>query len=675
MQIRTEFPHAVRVLDDVRIPMSDGAELAATIWLPEGAEHEPVPAILEYLPYRKGDWTAPRDAQRHPWYAGHGYASVRVDIRGCGDSDGVMLDEYDEPELEDGLAVIAWLAAQPWCTGSVGMIGISWGGFNGLQLAARQPEALKAIVTVCSSDDRYADDVHYFGGAMLGIDMMSWAGTMFAFQSRPPAPWRVGERWEGMWRERLEALRPFTERWLAHQERDAYWRRGSAGEDAGKITAAVLAVGGWADPYRNTVFRVLSEVSAPTQGIIGPWSHQYPDIARTPGPTIGFLQETLRWWDTWLKGSDTTGMRDEPKLRAYHQDAVPPATHYPERPGRWIALDGWPSSDVATNEYPLDRGFLSLASGDGPVRVHSPQHTGTDAGRWFPFGNLSDLPPDQRAEDGRSVVFDVPTGQRTLELFGQATLRVRIAAERSRGTLTARLCDVAPDGSSTLITRGAINLTHRNGFALAEDLVPGEFVDAELGFVAVSYRVPPGHRLRLALSSSYWPWLWPHPEDGALLVDPAGSVLSLPELDPAVLDREPVSFPPAEQAAALPIEPGPPLEPRPERLVSYEPETQRWRVDVDPNYGGNRVYPDGLSYGEDAREHYLIEQNDPLSAEAGSAWTITLERGDWSVRIETELTLTGTATAFVSAATVRTFLNGEPFFSRDYRAELPRTSA
>ncbi|MEB4613616.1 CocE/NonD family hydrolase C-terminal non-catalytic domain-containing protein, partial [Leucobacter sp. M11] len=237
------------------------------------------------------------------------------------------------------------------------------------------------------------------------------------------------------------------------------------------------------------------------------------------------------------------------------------------------------------------------------------------------------------------------------------------------------LCDVAPDGSSTLITRGAINLTHRNGFDVAEDLVPGEFVDAEVSCVAISYRVPPGHRLRLALSSSYWPWLWPHPEDGALTIDPAGSVLHLEELNAAVLDRDPVRFAGPEQAAPLALEPGPPLEPRPERLVSYEPETQRWRVDVDPNYGGNRVYPDGLSYGEDAREHYLIERNDPLSAEAGSAWTITLERGDWSVRIETSLTLTGTATDFVQSAHIRTFLNGEPFFEREYRAALPRTSA
>ena len=161
----------MREIEHLIIPLRGGTKLAARVWLPEDAEQDPVPAILEYLPYRKRDGTYERDALTHPYFAGHGYAGVRVDLRGCGESDGLLFDEYAPQEQDDALEVIAWLAAQPWCSGAVGMIGISWGGFNGLQVAARRPPALKAVVTICSTDDRYRDDVHYMGGALLHGDL------------------------------------------------------------------------------------------------------------------------------------------------------------------------------------------------------------------------------------------------------------------------------------------------------------------------------------------------------------------------------------------------------------------------------------------------------------------------------------------------------------------------
>ena len=137
--IVTTFPRTVRVIEHTLIPLQDGTMLAARIWLPDDAEQNPVPAILEYLPYRKRDGTYERDALTHPYLAGHGYAGVRIDMRGCGESAGLLFDEYAKQEQDDGVEVIAWLAAQPWCSGVVGMMGISWGGFNGLQIAARPP--------------------------------------------------------------------------------------------------------------------------------------------------------------------------------------------------------------------------------------------------------------------------------------------------------------------------------------------------------------------------------------------------------------------------------------------------------------------------------------------------------------------------------------------------------
>ena len=221
MKIRTEFPRKVREIEHLTIPMSDGVKLAARMWLPEDAETDPVPAILEYIPYRKRDLTAERDVGHHPYIAGFGYASVRVDLRGSGESEGILTDEYLQRELDDGVEIIHWLANQPWCSGAVGIIGISWGGFNGLQIAALRPEPLKAIVTICSTDDRYADDVHYMGGCLLG-DNLSWASTMFDQNTHPPDPALVGNKWRDMWLERLEKSGFWLDTWMRHQHRDDY---------------------------------------------------------------------------------------------------------------------------------------------------------------------------------------------------------------------------------------------------------------------------------------------------------------------------------------------------------------------------------------------------------------------------------------------------------------------
>ena len=222
MKIRKRYPRKVREIEHMTIPMTDGTLLAARMWIPEDAEKSPVPAILEYIPYRKRDLTAERDVQHHAYIAGFGYASVRVDLRVSGESEGIITDEYLQQELDDGVEVIQWLSRQKWCTGSVGMIGISWGGFNGLQIAALRPEPLQAIITICSTDDRYADDVHYMGGCLLG-DNLSWASTMFDQNTHPPDPMLVGERWRDMRMERLEKSGFWLETWMRHQHRNHYW--------------------------------------------------------------------------------------------------------------------------------------------------------------------------------------------------------------------------------------------------------------------------------------------------------------------------------------------------------------------------------------------------------------------------------------------------------------------
>ncbi len=658
---------------DLWIPLADGTRLRGRAWLPAELPPGGVPVLLEYLPYRLDDWTWVRDSERHPYYAAHGYASVRVDVRGTGGSEGLFADEYSPAELDDGVELIEWLAAQPWSNGRIGMFGISWGGFNSLQLAERAPAALKAIVTVCSTDDRYDNDVHYIGGALLGIDMSAWAGTMLAFVSRPPRPDVVGEGWLDAWRERLEHQEPLGPRWLSHQERDDYWRRGSACENYAGISAAVLAVGGWSDPYRDTVLRLLENLPGPARGIIGPWSHQYPDRELAPGPQIDFLGETLRWWDRWLREEDT-GVESDPALRVWVTDSERPSPYIPERTGRWRGVQ-WPTDGDARpggGAAPSVR----LGLGEGRVRVDSPWNTGQDAGRFFPFGNAADLPVDQRAEDGRSVCLDTPVGEGGLDLVGRAHVRLRLSSTAARANVIVRLCDVAPDGSSTLVTLGVLNLLKRNGMDRAEELTPGEDVEVEIPLKAAGYAFPAGHTLRVALSNHYWPWVWPHGEAGSLSVDLAASSIELPLLDPGAVD---VEF--GEPVQARPIDIGVPERaplPRPERVTSYDVAAAKTELRVDPRYGGTRQYPDGLAFCEDALETYRIVEGDPASPRARTSWELELAKDDWRAIVRTQTELTGDAESFRYTARVvaRAEVGGEErlAFERSYEDLIPRTS-
>lgn len=671
MKYRSEYEHAVTFLPNVSIPMRDGTLLSANIWLPADAEKHPVPALVEYLPYRKGDWTSSRDWQRHPWYAGHGYASLRIDMRGSGDSEGVMLDEYAPIEQQDAVDAIAWIAEQPWCAGSVGMFGISWGGFNALQVAALRPEPLKAIVTVCSTDDRYADDVHYFGGGLLSVDMVSWATTMLAFTARPPDPTRVPQ-WRELWQERLEAINPLLDTWLAHQERDDYWRHGSVCEDYSQIEAAVLAVGGWSDPYRNTVFRLLENLEAPAQGLIGPWPHQYPDIDKGPGPNIGFLQETLTWWDHWLKGIEN-GAEQRPALRAFLIDSHEPQAWSPSYAGRWVAEPDYPTPSVEDDQLALsDLVTATPADADGRVWVRSPQHVGLDSGRYFPFGNKADLPTDQREEDGRSITFDSAPLADRYEILGWPRIRANVTAQENQ-LVFVRLCDVGPDGTSTLVTRGCLNLAKRQSMDTVTEVVPGEPMEIEFGLTTIGWTFQPGHRIRVAFSTSYFPWMWPLPGTGGIRLSVAGSSVILPKRDGSPSPVE-VVFAEPEQNEPLGVVFEQPAEPPVERLVEFDPATGVWRLTSEPNYGGRREFPDGLIYAESGQEVYEIAPQDPLSAVATSHWTVSMKREGWDVALDVTARMSATEDTFLTSHTLTAWLNGAVVADRSWNSEIPRIS-
>jgi len=357
MKTITQFEHSVTESPHWLITMDDGVVLSARVWMPDSAASTPVPAIIEHLPYRKRDGTIARDEITHPYFSGHGYACIRVDMRGNGESEGLMTDEYTAQELDDARQVVEWAATQPWCNGKVGMMGISWGGFNSLQVAALKPEPLKAIVTVCSSVDRYADDIHYKGGCLLNTNF-AWTCNMLSYSSRPPDPALVGDQYKAMWLERLEQQPLSISTWLREQTRSDYWKHGSVCEDYSAISAAVLSVGGWHDGYRNTIAYLVSNLSSPVKGIVGPWIHKYPHYAG-PQPAIGFLQECLRWWDRWLKDAPNNAEHD-PAYRAWVMDSVKPKRWLPERSGRWIAEEALPATNIQTRAWALGANTLEL---------------------------------------------------------------------------------------------------------------------------------------------------------------------------------------------------------------------------------------------------------------------------------------------------------------------------
>ena len=453
MALRVPQRAPVSEVDDLWIPLPDGGRLSAHLWLPPGADAAPVPAIVEVSPYRHEDHTRRRDAVRHPYFAEHGYASLRVDIRGSGASSGVLLDEYTEQEQEDVCAALEWVAAQTWCTGSLGMIGLSWGGFAALQAAARRPAALKAVVAVCASADRYGADVKYHGGCVLGCELLPWSSTMLAMSVRPPDPDLVGEGWRELWLERLEQAVPFAETWLAHQRRDEYWHTGSPSDDYASVECPVYAVGGWADPYRQAVLDLLASLSCPRKGLIGPWAHQYPEEG-TPGPAFDFRAECVRWWDHWLKG-EPTGVMDEPMLHAW----MPGPAADGESGGRWVSEEMWPPLRPVAGDYALGDGTLALTpSPERAFELSSPESTGLDAGGWCPWTD-ADLAGDQGRDDDLSLAFTSEPLEECVEILGTPALTVEVSAEEARALLAVRLCDVAPDGSSRLVTRGLLNLT------------------------------------------------------------------------------------------------------------------------------------------------------------------------------------------------------------------------
>ncbi|MGH6690371.1 MAG: CocE/NonD family hydrolase, partial [Gammaproteobacteria bacterium] len=644
----------------------DGTRLAARLWLPADAERNPVPALLEYLPYRKRDSMRLRDGAMHRYFAGHGYASVRVDIRGTGDSDGLIDDEYTRQEQDDALEVIAWLAARPWCSGRVGMFGISWGGFNAIHMAMRNPPALGAIIAVDATDDLYQDDVHFIDGIMH-VD--SWEMSQDLDNARPGAPeYRIDEDY---FRNRFDAP-PWMLTYKRQQRDGPFWDRASAKGRYDEIRIPAFLIGGWYDGYRDSIPRLLANLRAPVKAILGPWSHAWPHEPY-PQPGIEWRHEAVRWFDQWLKGIDT-GIADEPRFAVFVRGWHGPGPYLEEAPGAWRWEDGWPierSRDRVL--YPQPDHTLSPGSPERTIHhLRYLPSVGVEAGG--PVMWWGDVAHDQRPTDAFSLVYDSAPVAEDTEILGTPRATLEVSADAPRANWFARLSDVAPDGTVTLVPGAAFNGTHRFSAREPAAIVAGEPFELAIDMHFTSWVFPRGHRIRLSVNNAQWPMLWPtpYPMTTALYLGGSdGTRLALPVVPFA---RRPVpAFLPAAESPTLAgyetLDTGTTSGYGEISSVERNPQTGAVTVEAT-NTGGSR-YPWGIERYRETIRHDVTDDA-PESASVLGSHRLEVELPGRSLVWEAELSLRSDGDNFYYTYLRRLSENGELLRAKTWTDTIPR---
>jgi predicted acyl esterase len=653
-----EYP--VRVDRRVFVPMDDGARIALTVYLPDSAGDGPFPTVVESIPYRKDDAFYSTDWPTYAYLARHGFAGVRIDIRGTGASTGIIEDEYTLREMEDTLAVFRWLQDQPWCDGNLGMWGVSWGGFSALQTAMLDPPQLKAIAPVHATHDRFACDVHYTGGSLHAQEQVDWPPSMVLCNALPPDPDIVGDGWFQEWMDRLERTPQWPGIWLRHQQRDAYWLHGSPCADYSSIKCPTLLIGGWADGYVDGMLAMSEHLTCPTRTVIGPWGHYRPATG-CPSPTFDHLDLLARWFGHHLRGDDN-GVMGLPPLTLFIRTGVPfdgptePPFDTPPTQGYWRAESDWPPADQSLVEMRLS----GLSHGD--LTWSGPQWVGLHAPAWDRAGRGSD---DSVEDDAHSVTFETAPLNSPLEILGTPEVEVTLSSTETVGMVAARLLAISPGGVGYLISRGNRNLVFPGELDNPVPVVAGQPFAARFPLLTTSAVLPAGWRLRLALAGSDFPVVWPPGSRFTLEFDPDRSRLLLPVV-------------PVGRSAALSVPPAPPP-PRPPGIVSEEgADSSVMRDGAKVTYLRRRSSRDhmperaDLTYVSDETWTISVEDDDPASTRVRSDGEVRMERPGWSVATRESLDLSADAHDFFLTIDVAAFHDGEEVFSRTWEDRVPR---
>ena len=637
----------------VFVEMEDGTRVALTVYLPDAPGDGPFPAVLESLPYRKDDDCTARDWTTYAYLASRGIAGVRIDIRGTGASTGVIENEYTGQEQQDNVAVMEWLADQDWCTGELGMWGISWGGFSALQTAMLRPKHLKAIVPMHATHDRFACDVHYTGGSLHAAEQADWPTSMVATNGLPPDPDIVGDGWYQEWMERLENTPQWPFEWLRHQKRDAYWLHGSPCADYGAIQCPTLIIGGWLDGYVDGMLALTEQLTCPKRAVIGPWGHYRPATG-VPAPTLDHLDLLARWFGHHLRGDDNDIM-SLPEAAVFVRTSVP---HDGDRvEGYWRAEPQWPPADGVAWTTPLSH----LEHGD--TTWDGPQWVGSHAPAWDRAGNGS---KDGTADDEASLTFQTTPLTEPLEILGMPEVELAVTSDRSVGMVAARLSAVSPQGVPHLICRGNRNLAFPEDLSDPVPLEAGKEVLVRFPLLASSAVIEPGWSLRLSLAGADFPVVWPPGERFTLSVDPTKSRLILPTVPARSSDRT-LDWPESETP--------------PEPNVIEEDEERDWSVTRDGGttiyhrqIGGIEVQPDraDLTYRSSQEWTVTVDDLDPESTRVWSVNEIHFDRPGWSVATIGSLEMTANASDLHLHIELEAFNDGASIWQRTWEETVPR---
>ncbi|MEM7348334.1 MAG: CocE/NonD family hydrolase, partial [Chloroflexota bacterium] len=502
----------------------------------------------------------------------------------------------------------------------------------------------------------------------------SWSSIMFADLAIPPDPRLFGESWRETWLARLEQQTPWVERWLEHQTFDAYWKHGSISVDYDAINIPVYAVCGLSDGYANSVLRVLENLKGPRKGLLGPWGHVYP-AQGYPAPAIGFLQESIRWWNRWLKEEDN-GVDHEPMLTTWMLDSVPPQSGYDERLGRWVTDQTWPSASVDMIDYAV----FKDASNNEPDKkedfwsgyVSTPQTLGSEAGQWWGYGKTGQLPGDQQFADAQALSFTSDPLEHPIDILGFPEVSLKLESNKPEGFVALRLCDVQPNGESCLISYGILNLAHRDGHENPSPLVPSEPVLIDVRLNVAAYCLPAGHRLRLSISNSYWPLVWPSPEISTFKVYRYDCSLRLPLRTPQDSDQQFLAdspFEPAELASPIPHE-----------ILRQSSHAREWETDLRgrkfytrTDDEGRIKYKDtGLEIDAKGVEVYSILPADPLSARVEITHEEEVQRGEWKISIRTKSRMSCDLKNFYLENRLQVFESGVEVIDRQWEKQVRR---
>lgn len=664
--------YKVRTVRGVIIPMRDGVKLSVDLVRPE--QEGKFPIVMEYSPYRRSSlfgWQT--------WFAERGFVAAFLNARGTGGSEGINTDEYTVGEQLDGYDAVEWLARQPWSNGNVGMIGLSYGGFTAIQVAMHRPPHLKAIIPIYATDDRYTDDCHYSqGGNMrMPVDVGAYAGFMVAMNALPPYPEVAGPAWAKIWKHRLENNEPYLLKWMKEQVDGPYWRNGSLRPDYGRIQCPVFLIAGWHDAYASAQLRMFKHLTVPKKILCGPWVHYTPDSS-VPGPRIDAFNEAARFFAHWLKGEDT-GLMREPPVSIYMQEYATPDRTLDIIPGHWRNDPDLPvpgSKDLplylAANNV-LAKQPNTSQTGESDEYEYHPTVGVTNA-YWSSGAIKYALAEDQRPDEAYSLVYTSAPFEQEVKLLGWPQVIVHASSSARVATFVAKLSNVAPDGHSALITDGSLNGTRRASYTDPTPMTPGEIYELRIPMLPTGWVVKPGHRLRLAISSSDFPNLWPTPERARNSIHRSKSYLSRLIL-PVVPDSKlpPPQFRPAQNSAS------PGGAPQFERL-DHGPNTQQ--VLYDQITGDVSVLRHVVlstliegNLGSLIREFTFrcsASSRDPAHSSIVAMHRFELKREDGTIEAKADSAIRATKDAFHIIINLNVTRNGMPFFNKQWTASEPR---